>query len=243
MPGRLKTQRRGRGTPKYTASNKGIRCTYVNYTDEQKTDVLLGEVVDLKKTTARNSIVAIERFLIDGRETDTQVIAAEGLSIGQRIQYGNNAEIAIGNVLPLTKIPEGCPVFNIEKEMGDGGTFVKEGGVYAILVTKDKKNAYIKLPSGKTKPFKLGVRATIGCSACGGRTEKPFIKAGTKFFAMKRKKKMWPIVRGVAMNAAYHPHGGEQHHVGKSKSVSRHASPGRKVGAIASKRTGRKKKN
>jgi len=243
MPGRLKTQRRGRGTPKYLSSKKGIKCAYVNYDDKQKQNVLFGEVIDLKKTTARNSIVAIERFLIDNKEINTQVIAAEGLSIGQQVQYGIKAELAIGNVMPLSKIPEGCPVFNLEKTIGDGGTFLKSSGVYAILVTKDKKHAYIKLPSGKTKPFDLRVRATIGCSACGGRTEKPFIKAGPKFFAMKKKKKMWPIVRGVAMNAAYHPHGGEQHHVGKSKSVSRHASPGRKVGAIASKRTGRKKKN
>ena len=62
-------------------------------------------------------------------------------------------------------------------------------------------------------------------------------------FRKRLKKKFWPIVRGVAMNVIDHPFGGSQHHPGKSKSTSRNAPPGRKVGAIASKRTGRKKKN
>ena len=87
----------------------------------------------------------------------------------------------------------------------------------------------------------LDARATIGVIAGGGRKTKPFVTAGAKFKSNESKKK-YPIVRGVAMNAVDHPFGGYQHHVGHSKSTSRHAPPGRKVGAIASKRTGRKKK-
>jgi large subunit ribosomal protein L2 len=89
----------------------------------------------------------------------------------------------------------------------------------------------------------LNSRATIGNVSCGGRTEKPFVKAGNKFHAMRAKRKFYPWVRGVAMNAVDHPFGGAQHHPGKSKSTSRNAPPGRKVGAIASTRTGRRKKN
>jgi large subunit ribosomal protein L2 len=111
-----------------------------------------------------------------------------------------------------------------------------------LIVSKDKNRAFIKMPSGKSVTLDLRGRATIGCVSCGGRGEKPFIKAGRKHHAMKAKKRQWPRVRGVAMNPVDHPFGGAQHHAGKSKSTSRHAHAGRKVGAIASKRTGRKKK-
>ena len=111
-----------------------------------------------------------------------------------------------------------------------------------MLITKDAKKATVKLPSKKLVNLPLNVRATIGNVSCGGRGEKPFVKAGNKFHAMKAKKKLYPRVRGVAMNALDHPFGGAQHHPGKSKSTARNAPPGRKVGSIASKRTGRRKK-
>lgn len=97
--------------------------------------------------------------------------------------------------------------------------------------------------SGKIKQIDLACRATIGCAAGGGRQEKPMVKAGTAFHLCKARKKWFPTVRGVKMNALDHPFGGSAHHAGKSKSTSRNAPPGRKVGAIASKRTGRIKKN
>lgn len=109
-------------------------------------------------------------------------------------------------------------------------------------MAKDNKNATIKMPSGNMIKLPLDVRATIGNVSCGGRQDKPMVKAGNKFYAMKAKKKMWPRVRGVKMNAVDHPFGGASHHPGKSKSTSRNAPPGRKVGAIASTRTGRRKK-
>ena len=92
------------------------------------------------------------------------------------------------------------------------------------------------------KPFDEKCLATIGVAAGGGRTDKPFVKAGAKFYRERAKGKRWPVVRGVAMNAIAHPHGGSQHHAGKSTTVKRSASPGRKVGHIAAKRTGRKKR-
>ena len=85
------------------------------------------------------------------------------------------------------------------------------------------------------------VVATIGITAGGGRKDKPFIKAGKKHYAFRTRGKQYPIVRGVAMCAVNHPHGGGGHqHVGKPSTVKRGASPGRKVGSIAAKRTGRK---
>ena len=75
----------------------------------------------------------------------------------------------------------------------------------------------------------------------GGRKDKPFLKAGKKHNAYRARGKLYPVVRGVAMCAVSHPHGGGGHqHVGKPYTVKRGASPGRKVGSIAAKRTGRK---
>jgi large subunit ribosomal protein L2 len=99
----------------------------------------------------------------------------------------------------------------------------------------------IRLPSGQFKTLDSSCRATIGLPAGGGRREKPFMKAGNKHYAFRKKGKQYPVVRGVAMSAVDHPHGGGNHkHVGGPNSVPRGAPPGRKVGHIAPKRTGRR---
>ena len=236
MGKRLTSQRRGKGSHTFKAKLKGIESKYLTQSEETKK----GEITNFTKDTGRNAIMA-EISFDDGTRED--LVAAEGTYIGQPIEQGTNVKIAIGNVSNIGSLPEGCPIFNIEKISGDGGTFVKSAGNYALLVTRDSKRAMVKMPSGKLLQLPLSVRATIGNASCGGKGEKPFVKAGTKFHAMKAKKIFWPSVRGVAMNAVDHPFGGAQHHAGKSKSTPRNAPPGRKVGAIASKRTGRRKKN
>jgi len=240
MGSRLKHQRRGKGGSVFRAKGRGLDSEYVSYGEKQKNGKLQGQVTRLIKDTGRNSVLAAVLFENDLVE---HIVAAEGIAVGQVLEYGANAEIEIGNALPLSSIPEGCPIFNIEKEAGDGGKFAKGSGNYALLVSKDSKKAYVKMPSGKTALVSLNARATVGCSSAGGRTEKPFVKAGNKWHSMKAKSRPYPTNRGIAMNPNAHPFGGSQHHAGKSKSVSRHAHPGRKVGNIASKRTGRKKKN
>ena len=98
----------------------------------------------------------------------------------------------------------------------------------------------VVLPSGEMKRLDPECRATIGVVAGGGRTEKPHVKAGNKYHKMKTRGTKWPNVRGVAMNAVDHPFGGGgRQHPGKPKSISRDAPPGRKVGDISSRRTGR----
>ncbi len=236
MGKRLYSQRRGRGTNTFKAKLYGIESKYANQTDE----LLKGEVIDFIKDTGRNAIIANVKF---DNGAEQNVVAAEGIYIGKKIEQGKDASWEVGNVIEVGSLPEGCPVFNIEKVAGDGGTLVKSSGSYALLLTKDSKKVTLKMPSGKLINLPLNVRATIGNISCGGKGEKPFTKAGNKFFAMKSKKIFWPTVRGVAMNALDHPFGGAQHHPGKSKSTSRNAPVGRKVGAIASKRTGRRKKN
>ena len=185
----------------------------------------------------------IGKYKLDSNEFIFMLVP-EGILIGDEIEIGSEASINIGNVLPLYKIPEGIPIFNIEANPGDGGKFIRSSGSYATIQTRSKEKIVVKLKSGKFKNFHPLSRATIGIIAGGGRTEKPIVKAGNKFYLTRAKGIYWPIVRGVAMNACNHPHGGGNHqHIGKKGScVSRIAPPGRKVGLIAARRSGRKKR-
>ncbi|HNV01316.1 MAG TPA: 50S ribosomal protein L2 [archaeon] len=235
MGKRIISQRRGKGSHTFKAKLRGINSLYLLKTP----DLMVGEVTNFVKENGRNAIMA-EITFADGRKQD--IIAAEGMYIGQKVEQGKGARTNIGNVSEVGALPEGCPIFNIERTVNDGGKMVRSSGSYALLMAKDQKSATIKMPSGSMINLPLDVRATIGNVSCGGRQDKPMVKAGNMFHAMKAKKKMWPRVRGVKMNAVDHPFGGASHHPGKSKSTSRNAPPGRKVGAIASSRTGRRKK-
>merc|ERR1712193_356444 len=98
----------------------------------------------------------------------------------------------------------------------------------------------LRLPSGGKKTVSWNVRAQIGIVAGGGRTDKPLLKAGNAYHKYKVKRNCWPKIRGVAKNPVEHPHGGGNHqHIGKPSTVRRDASPGKKVGLIAARRTGR----
>ena len=164
------------------------------------------------------------------------------MKVGQKIEYGASAAITLGNTMPLQFIPDGSPVFNIELTPGDGGRLIRSGGGYATILGRDKGKVTLQLPSGEMKDIPHRCRATIGIVAGGGRTEKPFVKAGNKHYLKKAKGHYYPRVRGTAMYAATHPHGGGAHQSPpRSTTVSRHAQPGRKVGLIAAKRSGRRK--
>ena len=114
------------------------------------------------------------------------------------------------------------------------------GGKRANILEKMETVLLDKDRLKKLKRLNPRCRATIGVVAGGGRTEKPFVKAGKKFHKMRVRGTKYPRVRGVAMNACDHPFGGGgRQHPGRPKSVARGAPPGRKVGAIASRRTGR----
>ncbi len=235
MGKRLIQQRRGKGGTRYIAVKRNVA---VKYLPEQE-GYLKGEITDIFNDIGRPVPIA-EIIFENGKKMYN--LAPEGMFVGQKIEIGEKVQIEIGNTCSLKNIPEGCPIYNIELNVNDGGKLIKAGGTYALLVAKDERYAYIKLRSGKSKKIPLTARATIGNIAGSGRRDKPMIKAGVKFFSKKAKHKKHVTVRGVAMNATNHPFGGGQHHPGKSKSTARNAPPGRKVGAIASKRTGRRKK-
>jgi len=169
-------------------------------------------------------------------------VAVEGLKVGDVIEMGPDAKPVNGNILPLRSIPEGTRICNIEIRPNDGGKLVRASGTYATVIGKTSKHAIVVLPSGKQKMIPLDARATIGVVAGGGRLEKPLLKAGNAYHKWKVKARKWPRTRGVAMNPVDHPHGGGAHQSeSKPTTVSRNAPPGRKVGHIAAKRTGRRK--
>ena len=236
MGRRIFGQRRGRGTPTFRAPSHRYKAE-LSHKKPEETDVVSGTIVGIEHDPARSAPVADIEFE-DGDHR--LVLAPEGVTVGDEIQVGISAEIKPGNTLPLAEIPEGVPVCNVEAKPGDGGKFARASGVNADLITHDRNAAVVQLPSGEVKRLDPSCRATIGVVAGGGRTEKPFVKAGKKHHKMRARGSKYPRVRGVAMNAVDHPFGGGgRQHPGRPKSVSRDAPPGRKVGDISSRRTGR----
>ncbi|SDF07301.1 50S ribosomal protein L2 [Halorientalis regularis] len=236
MGRRIQGQRRGRGGPTFQAPSHRYKADLSHRKLEDK-DTVSGTVVDIEHDPARSAPVAAVEFE-DGDQR--LVLAPEGIGLGDQIQVGISAAIEPGNTMPLAEIPEGVPVCNVEANPGDGGKFARASGVSANLMTHDRSVAVVKLPSGEIKRLDPDCRATIGVVAGGGRTEKPHVKAGNKYHKMKARGTKWPNVRGVAMNAVDHPFGGGgRQHPGKPKSISRNAPPGRKVGDISSRKTGR----
>ena len=140
--------------------------------------------------------------------------------------------MAIGNVVPVGKLPEGAIICNIEAKVGDRSALAKASGAYAIVVSHnpDTAKTRIKLPSGMKKSVPSKCRCMVGIISGGGRIEKPILKAGNNYFRFKAKRNCWPRVRGVAMSPVDHPHGGGNHqHIGFSCTVRRNAPPGQKV--------------
>jgi len=148
-------------------------------------------------------------------------IAAEGLSTGSFVYCGKKATLNVGNVLPISQCPEGTIVCNVEEKAGDRGALARTSGNYATVIGhgEDGKTR-VRLPSGTKAVISSKCRATVGIVAGGyvetfhqveegdnwiliihsGRVDKPFLKAGRKFHAMKAKRNSWPRTRGVAMN-------------------------------------------
>jgi large subunit ribosomal protein L2 len=143
--------------------------------------------------------------------------------------------------MPLSKINIGQEIFCIETVPNSGPKLCRTSGSSALLVSKGEKDCIIQMPSKKTKRLDLRCRATVGTPAGDGRLEKPWVKAGKKWHAMHARGKLYPRTSASKMNAIDHPFGGHAK-LGRPKTISRHAPPGRKTGSIAARRTGKKKR-
>ena len=131
------------------------------------------------------------------------ILAPVGLTVGMKVMNGKNAEIRIGNCLPLSEIPIGTQVHNIELYPGKGGQLVRSAGNSAQLLAKEGKYATLRLPSGEMRMVPLVCRATIGTV---GNVEHSLVNVGKA--GRKRHMGIRPTVRGSVMNPNDHPHGG-----------------------------------
>jgi len=169
-------------------------------------------------------------------------ICVEGLYTGAFVYAGRKAQLKIGNVLPLEVMPEGTIVSNCEIRPGDRGRLARASGDYATIISHnaDAGTTRLRLPSGAKKIVQSAARGVVGIVAGGGRIDKPLLKAGRSYWKYKSKRNCWPYVKGVCMNPVEHPHGGGNHqHIGHPTTMRRDAPPGKKVGLIAARRTGR----
>ena len=117
-------------------------------------------------------------------------IATEGLHTGAFVYCGKKAQLAVGNVLPLSGMPEGTIVCNVEEKAGDRGALARASGNYATIIghSADDNKTRIRLPSGAKKTVSGSARATIGIVAGGGRIDKPLLKAGRAYHKYKAKR-------------------------------------------------------
>ncbi len=228
MGKRIISQRRGRGSSVYRAPSQRYAGKAIN----PKVNYSRGEVKRIIHDPGHTAPLG-EIVLENGAKY--LMLAHLGMYEGQKIEVGEG-EIKPGNILPLGSIPEGIPIYNIESNPGDGGKFVRSAGAYAQIISHGEKTT-VQMPSGEFKSFNPRCRAVIGIVAGGGRNERPMLKAGKKYHALRSKARKHIKVKGVAMNAVSHPHGGGKHrHVGRPSTVSRHAPPGRKVGRLSPKK-------
>ena len=100
---------------------------------------------------------------------------------GQTVELGPEAAVKIGNVITMGNIPEGTMVCNIELSPGDGGKMIRSSGNYAAVLSHTPEGTMVKLPSGKTRYINDSCLAMIGVVSAAGRTEKAFLKAGSKY--------------------------------------------------------------
>ena len=231
-------QKRGKGSSRYRAPSFRYEGTakFGRYEDKGAT----ANITDLIHSSGHSA--PLMELEYSGGQTGL-LQAPEGIKVGDMIKIGKDVEIKSGNILPLKSIPEGTSIYNIESKPGDGGKFVRTSGAFAKIITKMEDNIVVELPSSKRRIFLPECRAVIGIIAGSGRTEKPFLKAGNKFYKMRAKNKFWPNVSGTSMNSVSHPFGGSSSHAkGIPTQSARNDPPGRKVGKIAPKRTGRRKR-
>ncbi|MCH8003485.1 MAG: 50S ribosomal protein L2 [Nanoarchaeota archaeon] len=229
-------QARGKGSPRYRAPSFRYKGTskYANHGG-----TLFGRIVDLIHSQGHSAPLAQIEY-----ENGIEILmqAPEGIRVGDKVEMGKGVVIKNGNVTILRNIPEGIAIYNIESFPGDGGKFVRSSGGFAKIITKMEDGIVVEMPSAKRRTFLPDCRATIGVIAGSGRKDKPFLKAGKRYYAMRAKNKLWPQVSGTSMNSVDHPFGGSSSSVkGGPTQASRNAPPGRKVGKLAPKRTGKKR--
>ncbi len=178
----------------------GSRRKYRIIDFKRRKDDIPATVVSIEYDPNRTANIALINY-VDGEKA--YILAPVGLKVGDKVMNGANAEIKIGNCLPLEAIPVGTEVHNIELYPGKGGQLVRSAGNSAQLMAKEGKYATLRLPSGEMRMVPIIARATIGQV---GNIEHGLVNLGKA--GRKRHMGIRPTVRGSVMNPNDHPHGG-----------------------------------
>lgn len=169
-----------------------------------------GKVVAIEYDPNRTTRIGLVNYA-DGEKR--YIILPKGVKVGSKIEAGKNVDIIEGNALPISEIPTGTLIHNVELVPGRGGKLVRSAGTFAQIVAKEGKHAHVRLPSGEIRLLHVNCKATIGQVGNEEQNLCSLGKAGrTRYLGIK------PTVRGTAMNPCDHPHGGGE---GKNKSAGR----------------------
>lgn len=178
----------------------GVRPKYRIIDFKRNKDDIPAKVKAIEYDPNRSANIALLAYA-DGEKR--YILAPEGLSVGDVVESGANADIKPGNALPIANIPLGTMIHNIEMKKGKGGQLVRSAGNGAQLMAKEGKYAQVRLPSGEVRMVSINCRATIGEV---GNEEHGNIRIGK---AGRKRHMGWrPAVRGSVMNPNDHPHGG-----------------------------------
>jgi large subunit ribosomal protein L2 len=158
------------------------------------------QVAEIEYDPNRSARIALLHY-VDG--VKTYILAPDGLNQGDQVISSKNADIRPGNSLPLSAIPTGTAIHNIEMRLGKGGQLVRSAGVSATLMAKDGEYAQIKLPSSEVRKIHVKCRATVGQVSNSEHKNIKLGKAGRSRWLGRR-----PHQRGVTMNPVDHPMGG-----------------------------------
>ena len=163
-------------------------------------DGIIGKVAAIEYDPNRSANIALINY-VDGEKR--YIIAPKGLKVGAQIVSGPEADIQVGNALPLANIPEGTFIHNIELKPGKGGQLVRSAGTSAQILGKEEKYVTIRLASGEVRKILATCRATVGVVGNEDHGLVNLGKAGrTRWLGVR------PTVRGSVMNPIDHPHGG-----------------------------------
>ncbi len=177
-------------------------------------DGIIAKVATIEYDPNRSANIALLHYA-DGEKR--YILAPNGLKVDDKIMSGPEADIKVGNALPIKNIPVGTSLHNIELKIGKGGQMVRSAGGSAQLMAKEGDHALLRLPSGELRKVHINCKATIGQV---GNLEHENITSG------KAGRSRWlgirPANRGVAMNPCDHPHGGGEGHspVGRKHPVT-----------------------
>ena len=188
----------GRITVRHIGGGNRNKYRIVDF--KRNKDNIPAKVATIEYDPNRTSYIALLHYA-DGEKR--YILAPVGLNVGDTVVSGENADIKAGNALPLSAIPVGTLVHNVELQPGNGGILVRTAGAAAQLMAKEGKYATLKMPSGEMRLVLLTCKATVGQV---GNLDHELISLGKA--GRKRHMGVRPTVRGVVMNPNDHPHGG-----------------------------------